>query len=179
MEAPAPASALIHSATLVSAGIYLILRFNHLIELSTIMTNTILIISTTTASFGALTAANQTDLKKILAFSTISHCGFMMTGAVLKQTDITLFYLFVHGCSKATAFMCVGNILHNSNNIQDFRKLGGLFNKFPFEFYMLSLCLLTLGGFPGTFGYCAKHFILKTLSTKSTFVYYYCVGMLM
>jgi NADH-quinone oxidoreductase subunit L len=167
MEAPAPASSLIHSATLVSAGIYIILRFSHIIELSPIITNTIILVGSMTAFYGALIAGYQTDLKKILAYSTISHCGFMMVSAALKHVTLSLYYLFVHGCFKAAAFMCVGNIIHACNNVQDTRKIGNIYKTLPFEFYALLICLLTLSGYPLTYGYYTKHYVITILSSTS------------
>lgn len=171
MEAPAPASALIHSATLVSAGIYLVLRFSYILELTYYVNNIILLFGSITAAYGAITSAYQTDLKKILAYSTISHCGFMMVCAILKYTELTIFYLFVHGCFKAAGFMCVGNIIHNCNNVQDLRKMGNLYKKMPFEFYVLTLCLLILSGFPATYGFYTKHFVLYSLSSNNNIIY--------
>jgi NADH-quinone oxidoreductase subunit L len=170
MEAPAPASALIHSATLVSAGIYVILRFTHIIELTPLLTNTVIIISSVTAFYGAIVAGYQSDIKRILAYSTISHCGFMMVSAILKHTTLTMYYLFVHGCFKAAAFMCVGNIIHACNNVQDTRKMGNMYKKLPFEFYALLVCLLTLSGYPLTYGYYTKHYVISILSSTNYYV---------
>lgn len=97
MEAPVPASALIHSATLVSAGIYLLLRFKAIIILSLPASTILPIIGGITAAYGAVTSAFQTDVKRLLAYSTISHCGFLVLSAILCDTEFTILYLYVHG----------------------------------------------------------------------------------
>ena len=101
MEAPAPASALIHSATLVSAGIYLVLRFAPLFEVSLYAYSVLAIIGSFTAFFGGFCSLYQSDVKRILAYSTISHCGFLMVTCVTKIPELTVFYLYVH-----VFFMC-------------------------------------------------------------------------
>ena len=115
MEAPVPASALIHSATLVSAGIYLLLRFNSLFLLCPNITYIIGILSSFTAFYGAIIAAFQTDVKKILAYSTISHCGILIFSTLMQLPYITLFYLFAHGFFKSINFICVGNFIQYGN----------------------------------------------------------------
>jgi NADH:ubiquinone oxidoreductase subunit 5 (subunit L)/multisubunit Na+/H+ antiporter MnhA subunit len=126
MEAPVPASALIHSATLVSAGVYLILRFFYLFEESKYGFSIIFYIGSFTAFFGGCAAMFQSDIKRILAYSTISHCGFLMVTCSLKIPELTIFYLYVHGFFKATVFLCVGNVIRFVQNNQDFRTMGGL-----------------------------------------------------
>lgn len=104
MEAPVPASALIHSATLVSAGIYLMLRFHPLMENSSYCRIIIPLVGSSTAMYGGMVAAFQSDIKRILAYSTISHCGFLMTLTAFYSNEVTIFYLYVHGFFKATVF---------------------------------------------------------------------------
>ena len=126
MEAPVPASALIHSATLVSAGIFLILRLYPIFECSSIFYILTPIISIFTAFFGGFAAFYQNDLKRILAYSTISHCGLLMFLTTLGSFEFTLLYLYVHGFFKAIAFLCVGNIIRFNKNYQDVRRMGQL-----------------------------------------------------
>jgi NADH:ubiquinone oxidoreductase subunit 5 (subunit L)/multisubunit Na+/H+ antiporter MnhA subunit len=126
MEAPAPASALIHSATLVSAGVFLVLRLAPLFEVSLYAYYALALIGSFTALFGGCCAIYQSDIKKILAYSTISHCGFLMVTCVTRMPELTIFYLYVHGFFKASAFLCLGNIIRFSTNYQDFKKMGGL-----------------------------------------------------
>jgi NADH-quinone oxidoreductase subunit L len=124
MEAPVPASALIHSATLVSAGIFLVLRFFVLFEQFNSAVSVILIFGSITAFFGGCSAIFQSDVKRVLAYSTISHCGFLMVTCALKVPELTILYLYVHGFFKAAVFLCIGNIIRFSQNNQDFRVMG-------------------------------------------------------
>ena len=167
MEAPVPASALIHSATLVSAGIFLLLRFNQLFELSFYTYTLLQLFGSITAFYGGICAIFQSDLKKLLAYSTISHCGFLMVCVSLELVEITILYLYIHGFFKATSFLCVGNIIRVSLNYQDFRRMGMLFKYLPFEFYILSFCLLNLSGFPFTIGFYSKHLLFFNFQLPS------------
>jgi NADH:ubiquinone oxidoreductase subunit 5 (subunit L)/multisubunit Na+/H+ antiporter MnhA subunit len=160
MEAPVPASALIHSATLVSAGIYLILRLNKLFEVSYMSHVILLVIGSTTAFYGGFVSMFQSDVKRVLAYSTISHCGFLMTTLGLGIYEYTIIYLYVHGFFKAATFLNIGNVIRFSGNIQDFKKMG-LYSKYlPFEAYATFVCLLNLGGLPLTMGFFIKHLVL-------------------
>lgn len=126
MEAPVPASALIHSATLVSAGIFLILRFYPICQLSFIFYYLAPLFGLLTACYGGLVAYFQMDVKRVLAYSTISHCGFLVALTALGSQDFVLLYLYVHGFFKALAFMCIGNVIRFCKNYQDIRRMGGL-----------------------------------------------------
>lgn len=167
MEAPVPASALIHSATLVSAGIYLLLRYNILLQYSNISWYFILIISSFTSFYGAIIAGFQTDGKKILAYSTISHCGFLMVSILLFNPLITLLYLLGHGLFKSASFMCIGNLIQSNNNYQDSRLWGNQLNYFFFEFYTLVFCIINLSGFPFTINFFTKHFLFFSYNYAS------------
>ena len=159
MEAPVPASALIHSATLVSAGIYLLLRFNNIVELSYYANNLITIFGSITAFYGGVVSAYQSDTKRTLAYSTISHCGFLMLLVSTGAVEFTVLYLYVHGFFKAATFLCIGNVNRFNRNIQDFRKMGGFFKYLPFECFSTLVCLLNLGGLPLTLGFFIKHLL--------------------
>jgi NADH:ubiquinone oxidoreductase subunit 5 (subunit L)/multisubunit Na+/H+ antiporter MnhA subunit len=165
MEAPVPASALIHSATLVSAGLFLFLRFSSFFELSSITFYLIPVFGSLTAFYGGVGAMFQSDGKKILAYSTISHCGFLLVSFVSFQPEFTLFYLYVHGFFKAGSFLCVGNIIRFSKNYQDFRKTGSLYKYLPFECFLIGSGLLNLGGLPLSLGFFMKHFFLISINT--------------
>ncbi len=165
MEAPVPASALIHSATLVSAGLFLLLRFSNLFELSELTFYLIPVFGSLTAFYGGVGAMFQSDGKKILAYSTISHCGFLMVSFTSFQPEFTLFYLYVHGFFKAGIFLCVGNIIRFSKNYQDFRKAGSLYKYLPFECFLIGSGLLNLGGLPLSLGFFMKHFFLVSINT--------------
>lgn len=177
MEAPVPASSLIHSATLVSAGIFLILRFNPLFEICQNIKYMILVVGSFTAFFGGLCAVFQTDVKRLLAYSTISHCGFLMVLTCLNNYDLVIVYLFIHGFFKAAIFMCIGNVIRFSANYQDMRRMGG-FNKYlPFECFTSIICLANLSGLPFTLGFYMKHFLLLNIF-KNSFVFYLILFML-
>jgi len=160
MEAPVPASALIHSATLVSAGVFLLLRLTPLFELSYYAYIVIPIVGSFTAFFGGLCAVYQSDIKRILAYSTISHCGFLMVCYSTYIPEFTILYLYIHGFFKASVFLCAGNIIRFSRNYQDFRRMGGFWKYLPFECFCSFLCLMNLSGLPFTIGFYIKHLIL-------------------
>lgn len=159
MDAPVPASALIHSATLVSAGIYLMLRFHVILEMSWFYCNIVPFVAIITALYGGVISAFQTDLKKILAYSTISHCGFLMLLTCQNVVEFTLIYLYVHGFFKAASFLCAGNIIRFNKNIQDIRRAGQFWKYLVFELVALSVCLFNLAGLPFTLGFISKHFL--------------------
>lgn len=160
MEAPVPASALIHSATLVSAGVFLLLRFSPLFELSTYTYYVLPIVGSFTAFFGGICAAYQSDIKRILAYSTISHCGFLMVSFTTNICEYTILYLYIHGFFKAAVFLCVGNVIRFSRNYQDFRRMGGFSKYLPLECYMSFICLVNLSGLPFSLGFYIKHVLL-------------------
>lgn len=172
MEAPVPASALIHSATLVSAGIYILGKFWEILFLSFYSYNIYIFISLWTSLYGALIAIYQTDIKKILAFSTINHCGLLMF--LLNNNNFIFFiiYLYFHGFFKSLSFMCVGNIIKNSKNLQDFRYMGGKFRTNKFEFFFLIFSLINLSGLNFTVGYFSKHFLFISIDIFIKFFLY-------
>lgn len=166
MEAPVPASALIHSATLVSAGIYLMIRFAPVLLASNFLM-LFVFIAAFTAFYGSIISSFQTDLKKILAYSTISHCGFLMLSLTLNNSYITIFYLYGHGLFKSLSFMVVGNLIQFSNNYQDSRRMGGFIFKYIYEFFFLIICLLNLSSFPFFLNFFSKHFLFSLLNLNS------------
>lgn len=166
MEAPVPASALIHSATLVSAGVYILLRFSSIFDNSFIFLTLISLLGSITALYGGLVSMNQYDTKKILAYSTISHCGFLFVLTTTNIFEFTLLYLYIHGFFKAAIFMCVGNINRLNKNNQDIRKMGYFFKLVPFECYFLIIGLFNLGGLPFSLGFFIKHLLLLSLKTN-------------
>lgn len=172
MEAPVPASSLIHSATLVSAGVYLILRFNFIFDATQYSKLIIPVIGSLTAAYGGVCAAAQSDIKKTLAYSTISHCGFLMVLCATEMNEFTILYLYVHGFFKAGVFMCVGNVLRITRGYQDTRRMGGLLKYLPFEYFCAIVGVLNLAGLPFTFGFFIKHLLLISLDTH-IYVYYF------
>lgn len=169
MEAPIPASALIHSATLVSAGVYLLLRFSNLIFISN-MYLFVGLLGAATACYGAVVSAAQTDCKKLLAYSTISHCGFLFVTIALNNVALTVTYLYLHGFFKALTFFCVGNIVRFCKGSQDTRRMGALFLFLPVESILLTLCAINLGALPFTVGFYYKHFFQVLVVNSPQFV---------
>lgn len=157
MEAPVPASALIHSATLVSAGIFLLMRFYPILSVTTTFNSLVPVLGALTAFIGGVSAAVQTDVKKILAYSTISHCGFLFYLTTIKVSYFVILYLYVHGLFKACAFLSIGNVIIFSQNYQDLRRMGQFFKYLPFDFSILLVCLGSLSGLPFFFGFLLKH----------------------
>lgn len=159
MEAPVPASSLIHSATLVSAGVFLVVRFFPLFENSFYAFFILPFIGSLTAAYGGIVGAYQSDIKRILAYSTISHCGFLMLLTSFCINEYVIIYLYIHGFFKASVFMCVGNVIRISKNYQDFRRMGLFIKYLPFECYATAVCLANLAGLPFTLGFYIKHLI--------------------
>ncbi len=174
MEAPVPASSLIHSATLVSAGIFLILRFYPIFEYSYYSFIILPVIGSVTAAYGGLIAAFQSDIKRILAYSTISHCGFLMLLCSFNLNEFVVLYLYVHGFFKASVFMCVGNVIRISKNYQDFRRMGMFYKYLPFECFCAFVCLFNLAGLPFSLGFFIKH-LLFLGSNNNIFLYYFVI----
>lgn len=174
MEAPVPASSLIHSATLVSAGIYLICKFSILIELS-VWFIPALFLGAISACYGGVVAAAQTDMKKLLAYSTMSHCGFLWVLACLSQFYVTVIYLFLHGIFKAATFYCAGTFIR-AYGTQDTRWMGCGLKLYTVNAISLLICSANLCGLPFTLGYFYKFFFFKILYTS--FSSYFLVGSL-
>jgi len=178
MEAPVPASSLIHSATLVSAGIFILLRFSVLFELSNVAFSIIGVVGSVTAFYGGLTSMYQSDTKKILAYSTISHCGFLMVVYTTGVIEYVLLYLYVHGFFKAAIFMSVGNVNRYSRNNQDFKKMGNYYKFLPFDCLMCFIGLINLSGLPFTLGFYIKHLLFVGLNSNMFFYYFVLVNCL-
>ena len=166
MEAPVPASALIHSATLVSAGIYLLLRFTPIITLHSLH-NVCFYVGSITACYGAIVSASQTDMKKLLAYSTISHCGFLFVTISTQFYSTAIIYLFLHGLFKALTFFCAGSFIRVSGS-QDTRLMGALNRVLPVDTIFLIICAFNLGGLPFSLGYLYKSALLTSLLTTTT-----------
>ena len=165
MEAPVPASALIHSATLVSAGIYLLLRFTPLVILNNLQILAI-IVGSVTAAYGGLISAAQTDMKKLLAYSTISHCGFLFIAVGTEIYTTVIIYLFLHGLFKALTFFCAGSFIRVAGS-QDTRQMGALNRILPVDTIFLIICAFNLGGLPFSLGYLYKNVLISSLLTTN------------
>jgi len=164
MEAPVPASSLIHSATLVSAGIFLLIRFTTLFEKSYFLILLIALIGSVTAFYGGLVSMFQSDTKRILAYSTISHCGFLMVIYTTFVYEYLLLYLYIHGFFKAATFMCVGNVNRFSKNNQDFKNMGMFYKYIPFDCCLCFIGLMNLSGLPFSLGFFIKHLLFLGLN---------------
>lgn len=160
MEAPTPASALIHSSTLVIAGIFLIIRFSILFEF-TILTNYYLaILGSTTLAFGSVAAVFQNDIKKLVAYSTISQIGYLVCGCGFCCYEEVLIYLIVHALNKAFLFILVGYTVHFFNSNTDMRQMGGVYiYSFDITILLFGICF-NLAGLPYSAGFLSKEFLL-------------------
>jgi NADH-quinone oxidoreductase subunit L len=160
MEAPTPASALIHSSTLVIMGIFLIIRFNIIFEFSFVANLFMSLIGSMTIAFGAVVASFQNDIKKLVAFSTISQMGYLFCGCGFLCYTEVLFYLIIHAFNKAFLFIIVGYVVHFFNNNTDLRFMGALII-YTFDLVIILLIIsLNLTGLPYTAGFIAKEFLL-------------------
>jgi NADH-ubiquinone oxidoreductase chain 5 len=180
MEGPTPVSALIHAATMVTAGIFLIVRCSFLFELSSLSLNFILIVGALTCFFGSSVGLFQSDIKKVVAYSTCSQLGYMIFSCGLSGYDVAMFHLLNHAFFKALLFLSAGSIIHALNDEQDIRKYGGLSSKLPFSFSVFTVASLSLIGFPFFSGFYSKDIILEiALAKTSTFSYFaYTLGIL-
>jgi len=160
MSAPSPVSALIRAATLVTSGIFLILKFSYIIEISYTIT-LISLIGIFTALFSGLTALVQNDSKRIIAYSTCSQLGYMAFSCGLSQYHVSFFRLINHGCFKALLFLGIGSLIHNIDNKQDIRNLGNLIMVFPSNYSMFLIGSLTLAGIPFLSGFYSKDTIIE------------------
>jgi len=148
MEGTTPVSALIHAATMVTAGVFLILRCSFLFEYSKDMLTFISVLGVLTSFFGATTALFQNDFKKIIAYSTCSQLGYMVTACGMSNYTGSFFHLVSHAFFKALLFLISGVVIHGFLNEQDIRKMGGLLKFFPIAYIMFTVASLSLMGFP-------------------------------
>ena len=160
MAGPTPVSALIHAATMVTAGIYLIARSSVLFVLCPATLNIILIVGTITAVLAGLIAIYQTDIKKILAYSTVSQLGFLFMALGMGAFDGAMFHLFTHAFFKALLFLAAGSVIHALSDEQDIRNMGGLRSKIPFTFALFIIGTIAISGIPPFAGFFSKELIL-------------------
>src|ERR1700748_283912 len=166
MEGPTPVSSLLHSATMVTAGIFVIIRSSFIFVLTPNVSKLMLILGILTALISALIGMSQYDLKRIIAYSTCSQLGFMMLSCGLGYYNVAFFHLITHAFFKCLLFLCSGSIIHALNDQQDIRKMGGLFHLLPFTFACMTAGTLALTGFPFMAGYYSKDLILETAFTS-------------
>jgi proton-translocating NADH-quinone oxidoreductase chain L len=170
MEGPTPVSALIHAATMVTAGVFLLARCSFIFEFSPIALNIITFIGSMTAFFAATTGLFQNDMKKVIAYSTCSQLGYMMFSCGLSSYEVGVFHLSNHAFFKALLFLGAGSVIHAVNDEQDMRKLGGLQKLLPFSYAIMLIGSLALIGFPFLTGFYSKDIILEIAYAKFTFL---------
>jgi len=180
MEAPTPVSALLHAATLVTAGIYLLLRSSPILEYSSTSLLIITIIGSSTAFFAATCGLLQNDLKRIIAFSTISQLGYMMMAIGLSQYNVALMHTVNHAFFKALLFLGAGAVIHSFADEQDVRKMGGLIKFLPFTYSVMLVGTLSLLATPYLTGFYSKDLILELAFGQYSFkgIYSYILGLI-
>jgi NADH-ubiquinone oxidoreductase chain 5 len=169
MEGPTPVSALIHAATMVTAGVFLIIRCSPLIEYSDDALVIILVFGALTAFFAATVGLVQNDLKRVIAYSTCSQLGYMVFACGLSSYDVSLFHLINHGFFKALLFLSAGSVIHAMADEQDMRRLGGLISSIPFTYTMILIGSLSLMGFPFLTGFYSKDAIIELAYANYSF----------
>jgi NADH-quinone oxidoreductase subunit L len=167
MEGPTPVSALIHAATMVTAGVFMVARLSPLFELSETARTFVTIIGATTAMFAATIALVQNDIKKIVAYSTCSQLGYMFVAMGVGAYSIGMYHLFTHAFFKALLFLGSGSVITAMHHEQDIRMMGGLRTKIPFTYVMMVVGTLALTGFPLTAGYFSKDAIIEAANAST------------
>ena len=160
MEGPTPVSALIHAATMVTAGVYMVVRMHFLFDRSPFALDVIAIVGAATAVFAALIALVQNDIKRVLAYSTISQLGYMFLGCGVAAYSTAIFHLMTHAFFKALFFLGAGSVIHALGGEQDLRKMGGLRKKIPITFLAMTAPVLAITGIPPFSGFFSKDAIL-------------------
>nr|YP_009271869.1 NADH dehydrogenase subunit 5 [Azemiops feae]AIM52675.1 NADH dehydrogenase subunit 5 [Azemiops feae] len=166
MEGPTPVSALLHSSTMVMAGVFLLIRLHPILHNSHLMKMTCLILGATTTLFAAAAAITQHDIKKIIALSTTSQLGLMMTMLGLNQPTLAFLHMTVHSFYKALLFLCSGSFIHALNNEQDLRMMGNLMKTMPMTSSFTIIASLSLMGAPFLSGFYSKDTIIETMTSS-------------
>ena len=167
MEGPTPVSALIHAATMVTAGVFMVARLSPLFEQAPMALTVVTIVGATTAFFAATIGLVQNDIKRVIAYSTCSQLGYMFVALGLGAYSAGIFHLFTHAFFKALLFLGAGSVIHAMHHEQDMRHMGGLRTKIPFTFWMMTIGTLALTGFPFTAGYYSKDAIIEAAYAAS------------
>jgi NADH-quinone oxidoreductase subunit L len=171
MEGPTPVSALIHAATMVTAGVFMVARLSPLFALAPVALSFVSFIAAATTLFAATVALVQNDIKRIVAYSTCSQLGYMFVAMGMGAYSVGMYHLFTHAAFKALLFLCCGSVIVAMHHEQDIRKMGGLRTKMPFTYWTMVIGTLSLTGFPLTAGYYSKDAIIEAAYMGSTPVY--------
>ena len=176
MEGPTPVSALIHAATMVTAGVFLVVRCSPIYEYSELALNVITIVGMSTAFFAATVALVQTDIKKIIAYSTCSQLGYMFFATGVGAYNVAMFHLFTHAFFKALLFLGSGSVIHAFKDEQNINNMGGVWKKLPYTYGLMIIGTLALTGFPFLSGFYSKDAIIEFAYLKGNTTGYYAAG---
>lgn len=162
MEGPTPVSALIHAATMVTAGVFLVVRCSYIFEMSPFALSMITVVGAATAVFAATVAMTQHDIKRVIAYSTCSQLGYMFFACGVSAYSAAMFHMVTHGFFKALLFLCAGNVIHSLSNEQDMRRMGGIRKYVPYTYILFVIGSLALVGIFPFAGYYSKDLILES-----------------
>ena len=176
MEGPTPVSALIHAATMVTAGVFLVVRCSPIYEYSELALNIITIVGMSTAFFAASVALVQTDIKKIIAYSTCSQLGYMFFATGVGAYNVAMFHLFTHAFFKALLFLGSGSVIHAFKDEQNINNMGGVWKKLPYTYTLMVIGTLALTGFPFLSGFYSKDAIIEFAYLRGNTAGYYAAG---
>ena len=176
MEGPTPVSALIHAATMVTAGVFLVVRCSPIYEYSELALNIITIVGMSTAFFAASVALVQTDIKKIIAYSTCSQLGYMFFATGVGAYNVAMFHLFTHAFFKALLFLGSGSVIHAFKDEQNIENMGGVWRKLPYTYFLMIIGTLALTGFPLLSGFYSKDAIIEFAYLRGNTTGFYAAG---
>ena len=176
MEGPTPVSALIHAATMVTAGVFLVVRCSPIYEYSDLALNIITIVGMSTAFFAATVALLQNDIKKIIAYSTCSQLGYMFFATGVGAYNVAMFHLFTHAFFKALLFLGSGSVIHAFKDEQNINNMGGVWKKLPYTYSLMIIGTLALTGFPFLSGFYSKDAIIEFAYLRGNTTGYYAAG---
>ena len=176
MEGPTPVSALIHAATMVTAGVFLVVRCSPIYEYSELALNIITIVGMSTAFFAATVALVQSDIKKIIAYSTCSQLGYMFFATGVGAYNVAMFHLFTHAFFKALLFLGSGSVIHAFKDEQNINNMGGVWKKLPYTYCLMIIGTLALTGFPFLSGFYSKDAIIEFAYLRGNTTGYYAAG---
>ncbi len=176
MEGPTPVSALIHAATMVTAGVFLVVRCSPIYEYSPLALNIITIVGMSTAFFAATVALAQDDIKKIIAYSTCSQLGYMFFAAGVGAYNVAMFHLFTHAFFKALLFLGSGSVIHSFKDEQNINLMGGVWKKLPYTWVLMIIGTLALTGFPFLSGFYSKDAIIEFAYLRGNTAGYFAAG---